>query len=113
LFASQRLLKRRERDHIFCDQVPCWCKIGAGAQVYCEDEVKARGRYQAGKKEARGQQHVANAEDAVGVPNEPEAEEGPVVPDESGLRRVMAHSEQGKLRVTYDAAQAVELFWRG
>ena len=41
--------KERKRSAlIFSDQVPFWCKIGAGAQVYCEDEVKARGRYRAG-----------------------------------------------------------------
>ena len=41
------------------------------------------------------------------MPSEPQAKEGGGVPDESGLRRAMAHSEQGKFRVTYGAAQAV------
>ena len=84
---------------LFSDQVPFWCKIGAGNQVYCEAEVqskKAKKVYGGPGKQKSGFDDE-ELEDVFGQTD----------PGESSLRRGLAHSEQTKFRVTYEATQAV------
>jgi hypothetical protein len=77
---------------VFSDQVPFWCKIGAGNQVYCAGEVQSR--------KARKRSH--DMLEQVAIEDEDVYGKG-----ESGLRRGLAHAEQTKFRVTYEATQAV------
>ncbi len=83
---------------LFSDQVPFWCKIGAGNQVYCEAEVQA--------KKVRRDVSFGQSSHSLDILDE-ELEMDAKAAAESSLRRGLAHSEQTKFRVTYEATQAV------